>query len=180
MWNIAKNWGDISVVVESLQKLGTIMNKNILDLKPRNLPVYVYRLHADIGLVHDGLAYKVKSYNFSGIIIRANQPLRAGDVLLNDCCYYGHQNAEIIPHMCKKKVLGGVEKELRDYYGCQINRVAISFFDDNSIGNTCGVGSCTVFIGLPASHNLEYWKKRIPDWDTRLECIGEVPSDLIY
>ena len=178
--NIANNWVDLSVVVESLQKLGTIMNRNILDLKPRNLPVYVYHPEADIALVHDGLAYKLKLYDFSAITIRANQPLRPGDVISNDCCYYGNRYTEIIPHLGKKKVLGGVEKELRDYYGCQINRMAISFFDNDSMGNSCGVGSCTVFIGLPASHNLEYWKKRIPDWDKRLECIGEVPSDLIY
>jgi hypothetical protein len=158
------------------------MNRNILDLKPTNLPVYVYHLEADIvALVHQKIAYKLKGYSFSRISVRANQPLKAGDVVSNHCCYYGHQKAEIIPQMCKKKVLGGVEKELQHYYGCQINRMAISYVDDDSIGNSCGVGSCTVFIGLPAnSHNLEYWKKRIPDWDTRLECIGEVPSDLIY
>ncbi len=156
------------------------MNRKPLNLKPKNLPVYIYRIQANIALVHERLVYKLKLYDFSAITIRANQPLRPGDVLSNDCCDYGNGYTEIIPHLGKKKVLGGVEKELQDYFGCQINRMAISYVDDNSIGYSCGVGSCTVFIGLPDRHNLEYWKKRIPDWDTRLECIGEVPSDFMY
>ena len=30
------------------------------------------------------------------------------------------------------------------------------------------------------SHGLEYWKQRIPDWNERVEFIGEVPENLIY
>ena len=29
-------------------------------------------------------------------------------------------------------------------------------------------------------HDLTYWKKRIPDWDGCLECIGEIPTNLVY
>lgn len=149
-------------------------------MEPKNLPVYVYHLEAEIALVHQKLAYKMKGYSFSRISVRANQPLKSGDVVDNNCCYYSNGYVEIIPYLCKHKKLGNVPKGLLKYSGCQINRMAISYVNSDSIENSCGVGSCTVFIELPASHNLEYWKQRIPDWDKRLECIGEVPTNLIY
>ncbi len=190
------------------------MNRDLLTLMPNNLPVYVYRFKADIALVHTTRAYKVRGYSFSNMKVASNQPLRPGDVLDNNCCYYGNEYIEIIPHIRSKSLLGGAEIELRHYYGCQINQMAISYVEGHSYLDSCGVGCCTVFIGLSASylddkikalnnryewlsklqrdmleilrmeyqasHNLDYWKKRIPDWDERLEYIGEVPSDLMY
>ncbi len=190
------------------------MNRDLLRLIPTNLPVYVYHLQAYIALVHGTTAYKLRGYSFTNMRVASNQPLRAGDVLYNDCCYYGNEAIEIIPHIHGKSLLGGAEIELRDYYGCQINQMAISYVECHSHWDSCGVGCCTVFIGLfandlddkikalnnrykwltkaergrlesltkeyQASHNLDYWQKRIPNWDERLECIGEVPSDLIY
>lgn len=179
MLNIARNGVALSIVIESRQKLGVPMNRNILDIRPRNLPVYVYHLEADIALVHKQVAYKLKGYSFSRISVRANQPLKAGDVVSNHCCYYGNSFVELIPYLCKKKKLGLVKKEFLYYYGCQINRMAISFVNRDSLGDSCGLGQCTVFIGLSGISNLGYWKKLIKDWDTRFECIGEVPSDLI-
>jgi hypothetical protein len=200
------------VVVAAQQKLGERMNKNLLRQSPKNLPVYVYHLQAYIALVHGAIAYKLRGYSFSNMRVVSNQPLRAGDVLNNNCCYYGNESIEIIPHICCKGLLGGAEIELRYYYGCQINQMAISYVECPSPGDSCGVGSCTVFIELSASalddkikalnnryecltklqrdileflgieykasQNLDYWKKRIPDWDERLECIGEVPPNL--
>jgi hypothetical protein len=188
------------------------MNRDLLTLIPKNLPVYVYNLQAYIALVHGTIAYKLKWYSFSNMRVASNQPLRAGDVVNNNCCYYGNEYIQIIPHICIKGLLGGAEIELRDYYGCQINQMAISYVEGHSHGDSCGVGCCTVFIELSASdlndkiqalnnryewlteaernrlellkmeykasHNLDYWKKRIPDWDERLECIGEVPPNL--
>ncbi len=190
------------------------MNRDLLRVIPKNLPVYVYHLQAYIALVHGSIAYKLRGYSFSSMRVVSNQPLRPGDVVNNNCCYYGNESIEIIPHICIKRLLGGVEIELRDYYGCQINQLAISYVEGHSHWDSCGVGCCTVFIELSASalddkikalnnrhecltklqrdtleflgmeylasQNLDYWKKRIPDWDERLECIGEVPSDLIY
>jgi hypothetical protein len=190
------------------------MEKDILQLKPQNLPVYVYSLEADIALVHDRIAYKLRAYSFDNIKVASNQPLRPGDVLCRNSCYYGNEYTEIIPHLQKKCLLGGAEIELRYYYGCQIDRLAISYVDENSIWDSCGAGYCTVYIELsPGELNaklqslyeredelteaecdtleslrqeylgaktLDYWKKRIPDWDKRLECIGEVPTNLIY
>lgn len=190
------------------------MNRELLTLMPKNLPVYVYRFKADIALVHGTRAYKLRGYSFSNMKVASNQPLRPGDVLYNNCCYYGNEYSEIIPHIRSKSLLGGAEIELRDYYGCQINQMAISYVEGHSHWDSCGVGCCTVFIGLlanalddkikalnnrykwlsfaerdrlesltkeyQASQNLDYWQKRIPYWDQCLECIGEVPSDLIY
>lgn len=155
------------------------MNRNILRLEPRNLPVYVYRFDVNIALVHDQRAFKLKGYTFPYMKVASNQPLRPGDILANNCCYYGNENTEIIPDLRNKKLLRGAEKELRSYYGCLINRVAISYVDDASLGKNCGYGEGTVFIGLNEIHNLDYWKKRIPNWNERLECIGEVPKQLM-
>ena len=191
------------------------MDKEILNLKPSNLPTYIYHLHAEIGLVHNRFVYKLQGYQFSRITIATNQALRTGDVVDNSCCYFGNQHTEIIPHLIKKRVLSGVEEELRYYYGCQIDRLCLSYPGDQ--GNSCSDGYCIVFMELSpgkisdeikklqdlesenklnlterellhklekeyflANHNLEYWKQRIPDWNERVEFIGEVSENLIY
>ncbi|NER46966.1 MAG: hypothetical protein F6J92_09750 [Symploca sp. SIO1A3] len=191
---------------ETLKELE--MNKDILEIKPVNLPTYVYKLIADVALVHQGDAYKIKGYSFDDITVLANQPLRAGDYVACDSCYFGNENTEVIQHLCKKKILGGVEKELQLYYGCQIETLKICYLDNNSTYGHCGDGTCTIFIELSptktikrfheldersddlslhqqfeleelrknhlTNYDLEYWKKRIPDWDKKLECISEV------
>jgi hypothetical protein len=189
------------------------MDRDLLKVKPQNLPTYVYKLEATIALVHDKIAYKIRNYTFTNITICVNQPLRVGDVLDNTCCYFGNENTEIIPNLQKHKELDGVEGELKDYYGCQITQLTISYIEDYDFPESCGVGKCLVFIELSANNvlgelkklnqrerltpeeqkrwtalqkemrdadKLDYWKNRIPDWDERLECIGEIPSNLIY
>jgi len=186
------------------------MNRHLLKVKPANLPTYVYKLTADVALVHQGDAYKIKGYSFDNITVAANQPLRAGDYVARDSCYFGNENTEVIQNLCKKKILGGVEKELENYRGCRLDFLILSYVDSNSTYGHCGDGTCTIFIELSptktikrfheldersdndelsskeqqeleelsknhlGSHDLEYWKKRIPDWDKKLECIGEV------
>ncbi|KST67397.1 hypothetical protein [Mastigocoleus testarum] len=191
------------------------VDKKILNLKPRNLPTYIYHLLAEIGLVHNRFVYKLQGYQFRSISVATNQPLRVGDVVDNSCCYFGNQSTEIIPDLIRKRVLSGVEEELQYYHGCQIDRLCFSYAD-NQI-SSCGNGYCIVFIELSSgkigdemrrlqelesenklnrtevelllsleeeystqTHNLEYWKQRIPDWDKRVEFIGEIPNDLIY
>ncbi|BAZ19075.1 hypothetical protein NIES4071_109600 (plasmid) [Calothrix sp. NIES-4071] len=193
------------------------MNHDVLKLNPRNLPVYTYRLEAKVALVKDRIAYKISRYTFSKISVAVNQPLRVNDVLMPQCCYFGNENTEIIAHLQKKHYLGGAEQELNYYYGCRIDRLAISYVDENDCYGyaSSGDGSCTVFIELSAgklgneyrrlfdmdedkissheaaqidlvekeyqeSWGIEYWKKRIPKWDEQLECIGEIPHNLIY
>lgn len=190
------------------------MNESILRIQPSNLPVYVYYLEAHIALVLDRIAYKIRYYSFKNIRVAANQPLTAGDVLMNNCCYYANESTQVILDLREKNVLGGDEIELKHYYGCLINKLAISLVDADSMLESCGAGECTVFIELSTgnaleqfrllhpreheldpverltyrlyknelfkTHDLAYWQSRIPDWDERLECIGEVPNDLIY
>lgn len=192
------------------------MNTDLLRIKPQNLPVYVYHLDADVALVHNRIAYKLRRYFFSRITVAANQPLRVGDVLTSSFCYYGNSDVEIIPHLHKKNELGKSGIVLRYYYGCQIDKMAIAFvdMDEEYRRKTCWHGRCTVFIELSdsslserigeldnrweslteAEHeclrslrkdqmdsdSIDYWKKRIPDWDERFECLGEIPADLSY
>lgn len=188
------------------------MNKDVLKLKPQNLPVYVYRLDASVAFILNRVVYKLLGYNFAKITIAANQPLREGDVLDNSCCYYGNENTEIITHLCISKVLGGAEEELRYYCGCRIDKLAISYAGEYD--RSCGDGKCTVFIELStsalldsikrleekspdlesfdiealdamneeylAAGSIEYWRNRVPNWDKLVECVGEVPDNLIY
>lgn len=201
--------------IKFTNNISLTMRKEILNLKPSNLPTYVYRLHAEIGLVHNRFVYRLQDYQFSCISIATNQPLRVGDIVDNSCCYFGNQSTEVIPDLVKKRVLSGVEEELQYYYGCQIYRLRFSYADNQA--NSCGSGYCMVFIELPPikisdemrrlqnlesenklnvterellrslekeylekNDNLEYWKQRVPDWNKRVEFIGEVPENLIY
>jgi hypothetical protein len=196
------------------------MNEDILELPPSNLPVYVYNLEADVALVLDKIAYKIRHYSFTSIRVASNQPLKPGDVLTSNSCYFGNNNTQLIPHLNKKRILGGAEIELKYYYGCLIDKLAISYVDPNSEFKSlkryesCGDGKCTVFIELSIGdtsekyrilneredslsleerleyqlceqeffkkHDLAYWQNRIPDWDERLERIGDIPENLIY
>lgn len=191
------------------------MNKNILKLKPQNLPIYTYWLTASVAVVHKRIAYKLKNYGtFSDIKVAANQPLKADDILRNECCYYGNDNIELLPHLSKKRALGGAEDELMYFCGCRVDQIDIAYSDDPSSDDSCGGGKCTVFIELSlgksskeyhqldgrwgkltdeerfrheallreleASDDIEYWKKRVPNWNDYVEEIGAEPDDLIY
>jgi hypothetical protein len=195
------------------------MNEYILELKPKNLPTYIYKLDAHVAFVHKRIAYKLKAYCFSTITIAVNQPLRPGDVLSEKCCYFGNMHIEIIHHLQNKYCLNGATEEFKYYSGCKIDRLSLCYVEDKDHSSdpfvSCGNGECTVFIPmltssagykftrldarnkedltieeletlellrkeLVKSGELEYWKKRIPYWDTELENIGEVPHNLIY
>lgn len=124
------------------------MSKNFLKQKPINLPTYVYSMTARVALVHYREAYRLKNYIFSDIPVVANQPLRAGDVVSNNCCYYGNKNVEILEHMKSKGILRDVGDELKYYYGCQIDSLNINYVDEGSIASYNGYGCCTVFVEL--------------------------------
>lgn len=125
------------------------MNKDIFKLKPQNLPVYTYQLNASVAFVFNREVYALCAYSFAKIKIAVNQPLRAGDVLDNSCCYYGNENTELIPHLQKSRVLCGAEEELRYYCGCRIDRLALSYVGEYS--RSCGDGKCTVFVEFLAN-----------------------------
>jgi hypothetical protein len=134
------------------------MDKDLLKAKSQNLPVYVYRLEAKIVLVHHGIGYELQTYSFGDIIVFVNQPLRTGDILQKNCCYYGNELVELIPQLQSKEILNGVEKNFRDYYGCEVTHLAISYVGEGSKQNTSGVGECRVFIDLVAWDALDRMK----------------------
>ena len=151
------------------------MREEILKIKPQNLPVYVYQLDADVAVVHDRIAYKLTAYSFNTITVASNQALRPGDVLTNSCCYYGNEHTEIIPHLHKKGYFGNTGIDLRYYHGCRIDRLAISFVNDNSVSPSCGDGDCTVFIELSDSSLRE----RIRQLQDRYEKLTQVELSLL-
>ncbi|MEO1558106.1 MAG: hypothetical protein AAFS12_00280 [Cyanobacteria bacterium J06632_19] len=123
------------------------MSKDFLKVQPSNLPVYAYDLHANIGFVLDERVYLLKGYYFSRIRILSNQALRVGDVLDGYGCYFGNQNTTILQHLDRKGIFDG---ELRHIYGCQIDKLNISYCPNDGVGETSGNGYCTVFIELTA------------------------------
>lgn len=143
------------------------MSIDFLKVKPSNLPVYAYDLHAHIGFVLNREVYLLKGYYFSRIRALANQPLRVGDVLNGFGCYFGNQNVTVIDHLHKKGIFSG---ELNYIYGCQIDRLAISYSCCKDYFDTTGEGYCTIYIELSA-HKLS---TTVRDFDSRyLELTDE-------
>lgn len=124
------------------------MSKDFLNVRPQNLPIYAYDLYADIGLVLNEQVYKLKYYQFARIRVLSNQPLRVGDVLDGSGCYFGNESVTVLDHLNKKGVFAG---ELQYIYGCQIDRLNISYCPGEYSWETSGNGYCTVFIELSAS-----------------------------
>ena len=135
------------------------MSVNLLKVSPSNLPTYVYDLVADVAFVHDDGVYKLKHYKFDSIRVVVNQPLRKGDSLCSNAYYPGNSNIEVIQHLMKKGVLGGLEKELRYYCGCIIGDLLIEHSPGKHNFETCGIGNCTLFIELSACKTGDKWRE---------------------
>jgi len=188
----------------------------LLKLTPANLPTYVYDLTADVAFLHRDGVFKLRRYSFSQIRVVTNQPLKKGDSLDSTAYYPGNSSTEIIPHLIKKGILCGAEKELKYYCGCIVDELVISYSSGRRSDETCGEGKCTVFIELSASKtgdqwrklddfgdideitkehhdawqkatedyeasgNIDWWKARVPDWDERLEYIGQISDFVLW
>lgn len=127
-----------------------MLDKSVFKMTTSNLPVYIYDLDADVALVFNRQAYKIKGYDFSRIRIVTNQAIRPGDCILSSACYFGNEHTTIIDHLKKKEYLSSKNQrtiEIEDSYGCRIDQLSLGF-SDGSIYSTCGDGSCTVFLEL--------------------------------
>lgn len=171
-----------------------MLDKNALNTAPSNLPVYRYSLTANVALVQSDEYYEIKGYSFDSITVLVNQPLRVGDVVSVNSCYFGNKNTEIIPHISKKRYLGQSNIELEYYCGIEITKLTLNFVDPGNYDShsSCGYGSCLVFIELSDSSlsdeercqadtsSLNYWKSRISSWEENFKHGVKLPKSLVY